>query len=226
RGMAGDRAPPDRRHKRQYHAPVLARALPAGRRSVCAGPRSAAQSRAGDRPDRIGRVVLRESRRYGSRPASRRAGRGTLAPARQDRDCERATCLRLVPRVAARAAVAVARVLEGKGMQKFAHPFGRLLAVIAAKRRTLVAAAPPRHSAELRAFDQAVAQRLAELEDADVPKRIWSRDPTVWKAAPATPEITDRLGWLNVGKMMAQQVKALAAFAEEIRQKFDRVVLC
>src|SRR2546429_4474802 len=48
------------------------------------------------------------SRRYGSRPASRRAGRGTLAPARQDRDCERATCLRLVPRVAARAAVAVA----------------------------------------------------------------------------------------------------------------------
>src|SRR2546426_12402661 len=31
---------------------------------------------------------------------------------------------------------------------------------------------------------------------------------------------------LNVGKMMAQQVKALAAFAEEIRQKFDRVVLC
>src|SRR5256885_9014128 len=26
--------------------------------------------------------------------------------------------------------------------------------------------------------------------------------------------------------MMAQQVKALAAFAEEIRQKFDRVVLC
>src|SRR5205807_1437568 len=182
--MAGDRAPPDRRHKRQYHAPVLARALPAGRRSVCAGPRSAAQSRAGDRPDRIGRVVLRESRRYGSRPASRRAGRGTLAPARQDRDCERATCLRLVPRVAARAAVIdfgdVARVLEGEGIEKFAHSFETLLGVIAAKRKTLVAAAPPRHSAKLRAFDQAVAQRLAELEDADVPKRIWSRDPTVW----------------------------------------------
>src|SRR2546422_2760832 len=107
--MAGDRASPDRRHKRQYRAAVLARALPAGRRGVCAGPRSAAQSRAGDRPGRIGRVVLRESRRYGSRPASRREGRGTLRPARQDRDRERAACLRLVPRVAARAAVAVAR---------------------------------------------------------------------------------------------------------------------
>ena len=109
RGMAGDRASPDRRHKRQYHAAVLARALPAGRRGVCAGPRSAAQSRAGDRPGRIGRVVLRESRRYGSRPSSRREGRGTLWPARQDCDRERAACLRLVPRVAARAAVAVAR---------------------------------------------------------------------------------------------------------------------
>src|SRR5216110_646692 len=108
----------------------------------------------------------------------------------------------------------VARVLEGEGIEKFAHSFETLLGVIAAKRKTLVAAAPPRHSAKLRAFDQAVAQRLAELEDADVPKRIWGRDPTVWKADPATPEISDRLGWLNVGEMMAQQVKPLDAFAE------------
>src|SRR5256712_11169655 len=107
--MSGDRASPDRRHKRQYHAAVLARTLPAGRRGLCAGPRSAAQSRAGDRPGRIGRVVLRESRRYGSRPASRREGRGTLGPARQDRDRERTACLTLVPRVAARAAVAAPR---------------------------------------------------------------------------------------------------------------------
>src|SRR6059036_2621769 len=88
----------------------------------------------------------------------------------------------------------VARVLEGEGIEKFAHSFETLLGVIAAKRKTLAAAAPPRHSPELRAFDQAVARRLAELEDSDVPKRIWGRDPTVWKADPATPEISDRLG--------------------------------
>ena len=120
----------------------------------------------------------------------------------------------------------VARVLEREGIEKFAHSFETLLGVIAAKRKTLAAAAPPRHSAELRAFDQAVAQRLVELERADVPKRIWGRDPTVWKPDPDTPEISDRLGWLNVGKMMAQQVKPLTAFAEEIRREFDRVVLC
>src|SRR5436309_15204380 len=120
----------------------------------------------------------------------------------------------------------VARVLEGEGIEKFAHSFETLLGVIAAKRKTLVAAAPPRHSAELRAFDQAVARRLAELEDGDVPKRVWGRDPTVWKADPATPEISDRLGWLKVGEMMAQQVKALNALAGETRREVDRVGRC
>ncbi|HZI21435.1 MAG TPA: bifunctional transaldolase/phosoglucose isomerase [Gemmatimonadales bacterium] len=119
----------------------------------------------------------------------------------------------------------VTRVLEQEGVEKFARSFETLLGVIAAKRKALMAAAPPRHSAELRAFDQAVSVRLAELERGDVPKRIWGRDPTVWKPDPATPEISDRLGWLGVGEMMAQQVKALSAFAEETRQAFDRVVL-
>ncbi|HVH68991.1 MAG TPA: bifunctional transaldolase/phosoglucose isomerase [Gemmatimonadales bacterium] len=120
----------------------------------------------------------------------------------------------------------VTRVLEQEGVEKFAHSFDTLLGVIATKRKALMAAmAPPRHSAEVRAFDQAVNARLAELEQAGVPKRIWSRDPTVWKPDPATPEIGDRLGWLGVGEMMAQQVKRLAAFAEEVRSEFDRVVL-
>src|SRR5437879_3245285 len=45
----------------------------------------------------------------------------------------------------------VARVLEGEGIEKFAHSFETLLGVIAAKRKTLVAATQPRHSTELRA---------------------------------------------------------------------------
>lgn len=120
----------------------------------------------------------------------------------------------------------VTRVLEAEGIEKFVQSFEALLKVIAAKRAALAAQAPPRHSAELRAFDRTVAQRLAELEQADVPRRIWGRDPTVWKDDPKTPEITDRLGWLGVGEMMAQQVKVLASFSDDVRAQFDRVVLC
>ena len=76
------------------------------------------------------------------------------------------------------------------------------------------------------AFDTAVAQRLAQLEDAHMPRRIWDRDPTVWKDDPGTREIADRLGWLTVAGAMLDETATLAAFAAEIRASCDRVVLC
>ncbi len=118
------------------------------------------------------------------------------------------------------------RALEDDGIEKFKQSFEALLGVIAAKRAALAAQAPPRRSAEPRSFDAAVARRLADLERAQIPRRIWGRDPTVWQDDPDTPEIRDRLGWLTVGEAMAQQVKALAAFADDVRAQFDRVVLC
>jgi transaldolase / glucose-6-phosphate isomerase len=120
----------------------------------------------------------------------------------------------------------VTRVLEDDGIEKFAKSFETLLGVIATKRKALVEQAPPGHSAVFRAVDASVAVRLHAMDEAQIPKRIWARDPTVWKPDPNTPEIKDRLGWLTVGKAMAQQVKDLKSFADEVRTTFDRVVLC
>jgi transaldolase/glucose-6-phosphate isomerase len=119
----------------------------------------------------------------------------------------------------------VTRVLEDDGIEKFAKSFEALLGVIGKKRQALTSQAPRRHAA-VRAFEAAVAVRLDSSDVAQLPKRIWARDPTVWKDDPGTPEIRDRLGWLTVGEAMAQQAKALKAFAEEVRAEFDRVVLC
>src|SRR6059036_3008713 len=47
----------------------------------------------------------------------------------------------------------VTRGLEQEGIEKFAHSFETLLGVIAAKRKALAQPEPPRHSAQLRAFD-------------------------------------------------------------------------
>jgi transaldolase/glucose-6-phosphate isomerase len=120
----------------------------------------------------------------------------------------------------------VTRALEDDGIEKFAKSFEALLGVIGNKRKTLAAQSPPGHSAVFEVVDAAVARRLRAIEVAQLPKRIWARDPTVWKDDPNTPEIRDRLGWLTVGKAMAQQVKVLNAFAGEVRAEFDRVVLC
>jgi transaldolase / glucose-6-phosphate isomerase len=119
----------------------------------------------------------------------------------------------------------VTRALEDDGIEKFAKSFETLLGVIGSKRKALVAQAPRRHST-IRALEAAVAVRLDASDVAQLPKRIWARDPTVWKDDPDTPEIRDRLGWLTVGEAMAQQVRALTAFAGEVRAEFSRVVLC
>jgi transaldolase/glucose-6-phosphate isomerase len=120
----------------------------------------------------------------------------------------------------------VARALEDDGIEKFAKSFETLLGVIGNKRKALAAQAPPRHSGVVQAIDPAVAARLDAVDADQLPRRIWARDPTVWKADPDTPEIRDRLGWLTVGEAMAQQVTRLEAFSDEVRAEFSRVVLC
>ena len=119
----------------------------------------------------------------------------------------------------------VTRALEEDGIEKFAKSFEALLGVIGKKREALAVQEAPRHSAVFPVADAAVALRLDAMERAQLPRRIWARDPTVWKD-PDTPEIRDRLGWLTVGKAMAQQVKPLKAFADEVRAELHHVVLC
>ncbi len=69
-----------------------------------------------------------------------------------------------------------------------------------------------------------VAATLADLQNREVIARIWRKDHTVWKPDP--DEITNRLGWLTVTDLMAEQIPALTSFAEEIRKAgFRNVVL-
>ena len=123
----------------------------------------------------------------------------------------------------------VNRTLEDEGIEKFARSFDKLLDVVAEKRRALAgnaraeAARLTVQSAELEAR---VERRLDEFARDGVVRRIWARDPTVWQGDRTTPELADRLGWLSIGEKMAQQAPALGAFADEVRQEYDRVVLC
>jgi len=80
--------------------------------------------------------------------------------------------------------------------------------------------------ADLRGLAPQVERRLAALDAAKVPSRIWARDPTVWKPDPNTPEIRDRLGWLTVVDTMRADLPRLRGFAEQVRGAFRRVVLC
>ena len=62
-------------------------------------------------------------------------------------------------------------------------------------------------SAGLGEYQAGVEASLARLHQDRVVDRVWDGDHTVWKPDPA--EITNRLGWLRMGRVMRGQVPRL-----------------
>ena len=105
-----------------------------------------------------------------------------------------------------------ARLLD-EGVQAFADSYEQLMAVIAGKADAVAGARPGRREASLPGtLGKAVDERLAALQGARVPERIWARDVTVWRQDPT--EIADRLGWLGVEETMHERIPELKEFAE------------
>jgi glucose-6-phosphate isomerase len=74
--------------------------------------------------------------------------------------------------------------------------------------------------------ERRLGARIERLSAEDVVGRIWARDTSVWKTDPATPELGDRLGWLDLPDQMEPVVPAIADFVADVRGRFDRLVLC
>jgi len=69
-----------------------------------------------------------------------------------------------------------------------------------------------------------VEERLQEWQEHRFADRLWERDHTLWAAAPL-PELTDRLGWLNLPGEMLDQVSDLVEFSENVRRDGFRYIL-
>jgi len=120
---------------------------------------------------------------------------------------------------------AVTQQVLDEGVVKFAEAFDQLLASIESK---IVAATSARHSAALGDYLESVNMNVAAAEQNGIANRVWQKDATLWKTAPAhIAEISNRLGWLEVVSDMREQVGALKAFTEESRRAgFKFIVLC
>ncbi len=78
---------------------------------------------------------------------------------------------------------------------------------------------PPGFTAEARipqALRPAVADKLARATHARVEERLRDGDATLWGPA-GTPEIANRLGWLDIAERMLGEADALEAFAAKVR---------
>ena len=77
----------------------------------------------------------------------------------------------------------------------------------------------------LGSFEKAVKVRLDRWRADRFLPRLWEKDPTLWAAGPV-PEIANRLGWLDLPRVMAGRQASIMAFAEEIEAEgFRHVVL-
>lgn len=65
-------------------------------------------------------------------------------------------------------------------------------------------------------YTDAVAARLAAWGEQDVLERIWAHDHTVWMPEPV-PELTNRLGWLDLPERLTQITPDLEEFASQLR---------
>lgn len=78
----------------------------------------------------------------------------------------------------------------------------------------------------LGSYTAAVEARLAQWQEEAFGRRLWEKDYTLWSPEPI-PELTDRLGWLDLPQTMTAEVQRLARFAREVAQEGfrDAVVL-
>ncbi len=93
----------------------------------------------------------------------------------------------------------VVQQLQGDGVESFANDFRRLLEAVEGKRQVLLTGVISRQQVTMAAYEYGVHDTLAQLDRNRVIRRIWEKDPSVWKQESAHQHvISSRLGWLDI----------------------------
>ena len=82
----------------------------------------------------------------------------------------------------------------------------------------------PNQTLHLGALQPAVEERLRRWQADRFVPRLWEKDYRLWSPEPA-PELTDRLGWLNLPETMREQMDSVAAFAENAKAEGTKHVV-
>ncbi|MGZ8452231.1 MAG: bifunctional transaldolase/phosoglucose isomerase [Candidatus Binatia bacterium] len=106
--------------------------------------------------------------------------------------------------------------LQVDGVASFSASFDQLMAALEKKRQAMAGVVLNHQELHLGKSLKRVEKRLKDWQTAQVGKRIWEKDHKVW-SKDVQPELTDRLGWLELPETMATEVAALSAFADKAK---------
>ena len=114
--------------------------------------------------------------------------------------------------------------LQTDGLAGFSNSFDKLIQSLDEKRTALLHGQVERQTLSLGKYQSIVDERLKSWKETNFNRRLWEKDPTLWFKDPV-PEITDRLGWLNLPEIMHDQLDDLVSFAEEVKNEGIRFVI-
>jgi transaldolase / glucose-6-phosphate isomerase len=119
---------------------------------------------------------------------------------------------------------AIAEKLQEDGVASFTTSFDSLMSTLERKRKSMVGFELNRQDLHLGKVQSRIDRRLRDWQAQQFGSRLWKKDGTLWSALPV-PELTDRLGWLELPETMQQQVQALRDFAEKSKSDGIRHVV-
>ena len=111
---------------------------------------------------------------------------------------------------------AITEKLQEDGVSAFAASFDQLMAALEKKRQAMAGAELDGLELHLGKYQRRVKRRLKEWRESRFAKRLWEKDHTLWSSEPQ-PELTDRLGWLELPSTMEKQAADLRSFAEQVK---------
>lgn len=121
---------------------------------------------------------------------------------------------------------AITSQLQDEGVKAFADSYDSLIEGIRQKQAQLGALATPRITASLGRLEEVVDETVARLHDEGAIRRIWEKDPSLWKSEPEHQKVIgNRLGWLTIADAMLDHVHSLMRLGREVRDAGYRYVV-
>ena len=111
---------------------------------------------------------------------------------------------------------AITEKLQQDGVAAFAASFDQLMAGLEKKRQAMLGAEIDRLDLHLGSYQKRVDRRLAEWQKEQFAGRVWKKDHTLW-SKDLQPELTDRLGWLELPETMAKETDKLRTLADKAK---------
>lgn len=111
---------------------------------------------------------------------------------------------------------AITTQLQRDGVTAFLSSYEKVLSTVSEKKASILEKEIDRRVLNLGTYQKYADKRLGDWKASNFLRRLWNKDPTLWFSHPV-PEITDRLGWLDLPELSHSVLTEFTAFAEEIK---------